>query len=114
VKLPVRIPEPGPLLRYHAWLHARDPQLAKELAMSLQAHLRTDGGAILLELLEKSIQLSLSEILGDARALEARNAQGFILTDLQRIASGEYEQILAAKDDAANPRRRIARRKPGA
>lgn len=113
MKLPVRIPTPGPILQYHAWLHGNDPRLAEKVHYELRHLLQSPGGATLLEILEKSISLSLCEILGDPRALEARNAQGFILTDLQRIASGEYEQILAAKDDAANARRGQSRRQSG-
>lgn len=113
MKLPVRIPQPGPILQYHAWLHAKDPAMAEYVHGELKAMLRTPGGSMLLEILEKSVQLLLTDILADERALAARNAQGFILTDLQRIASDEYEKILAAKDDAANARRGIARRQSG-
>ena len=114
MKLPVRIPAPGPILLYHAWLHEKDPNLAERVHYELHHMLRTPAGAMLLETLEKAITLSLCEILGDERALAARNAQGFILTDLQRIASDEYAQILAAKDDAANARRGFPRRDSGA
>lgn len=113
MKLPVHITAHGPILAYHSWLARSNPQLAENMILQLRNFLREDGGAILLEVLEKSVQLSLCEILGDERALAARNAQGFILTDLQRIASDEYEKILAAKDDAANARRGIARRQSG-
>lgn len=113
MKLPVRIPAPGPILQYHAWLHGQDPQLAERVLQGIRTALQGPGGPILLEVLEKAISLSLSEILGDERALAARNAQGFILTDLQRIASDEYERLLAAKDDAATARRGIARRHSG-
>jgi hypothetical protein len=113
MKLPVHIPAVGPILRYHAWLHGRDPKLAEKVLHDIRNMLQGPGGATLLEVLEKAIQLSLCEILGDPRALEARNAQGFILTDLQRIASDEYERILAAKDDAANSRRGLTRRNFG-
>jgi hypothetical protein len=113
MKLPVCIRSPGPILQYHAWLHSKNPALAEKVHVELRNLLQGPGGAMLLEVLEKSVQLSLSEVLGDPRALEARNAQGFILTDLQRIASDEYEQILAAKDDAANARRGNSRRRSG-
>lgn len=112
MKLPLRLPKPGPLLEYHAWLHGKNPELAKQAIFAVRDALKTPGGAILLEMLEKAIALSPSEILGDSRALEARNAQGFILTDLQRIASDEYEKVLAGKNDPASARRANVRRQP--
>jgi hypothetical protein len=107
--LPVRMPKPGPILEYHAWLHGMNPLLAEKMLAELRLALRGTGGAMLLEVLEKAIQLSLSDPLGDPRALEARNAQGFILSDLQRLASDEYEKLLAGKADAAGARRALAR-----
>lgn len=111
--LPVRMPKPGPILEYHAWLHGKNPLLAEKMLAELRLALRGPGGAMLLEVLEKSIQLSIFDPLGDPRALEARNAQGFILADLQRLASDEHEQILAGQADAASARRALARRASG-
>lgn len=113
MKLPVRTPAPGPLLQYHAWLHGIDPVAAEQMLHGIRLALRGPGGSMLLEALEKSTSLSLCDILSDPRALEARNAQGFILADLQRMVSDEYERILAAQDDATSVRRRIARRNSG-
>lgn len=113
MSLPARLPAPGPLLRYHTWLHQMDPAKAEWALLEIRRILKEPGGVILLDMLAKSVALTPSEILGDERALAARNAQAFILTDLQRIASDEYERILAAKDDAANARRGNPRRDSG-
>jgi len=112
VKLPLRLPKPGPLLDYHAWLHGKNPELAKETIFAVRDALKTPGGAILLEMLEKAIALSPVEICGDDRALAARNAQGFILTDLQRMASDEFEKVLDGQADTAGTRRTNVRRQP--
>jgi len=97
--LPLPLSEPGPILTYLTRLRSANIDQIKLAADHAEAQVRemlnTQAGAILLDLLEKSTSLSQVPISGDERALAARNAQTFILSDLRRIASNETEQILA-------------------
>jgi hypothetical protein len=80
-----------------------DQEIFKDTTKAIRAVLSTEGGAILLDFLEKATLLSLSPVLGDDRALSARNAQALIPSDLRRIMSNEHEQLLLAKGDAGGP-----------
>jgi hypothetical protein len=104
MQLPLRLPEPGPLLSYIQWLSATDRNKAEDIVKMVAEALRTPGGIILLELLQKSIELRPVEILADERALAARNAQAFIASDLRRIASNETERLLREADARSSGR----------
>jgi hypothetical protein len=114
--LPLPLSEPGPLLTFLDRLvrQAREKNLpefermADDYRGAIRQMLSTEEGSMFLELLEKSTQLSLSPILGDERALIARNAQSFIARDLRRIMSNETEMVRQAEQASAGR----ARRKP--
>lgn len=110
--LPRRLSEPGPILTYLSELRKSDGALADSVQERLKVLLQTDSGAMFLDLLEKSTTLRLVPILGDQRALDAKNAQGFIAADLRRILSDETDQLVQRATDAASQRRRIARGEP--
>lgn len=111
--LPRPLNEPGPLLAYLAKLRVVNPALTKDAVELIRATLATEGGAILLDLLEKSTLMSVSPILGDDRALSAKNAQALIPSDLRRIMSNETEQLLA-KGDARSTGQSGRKRRPDA
>jgi hypothetical protein len=102
--LPLRHSEPGPILGYLTQLRAANPKLAEQTIAAVRALLRTQDGAILLDLLDKSTVQALVPILADPRALEARNAQGFIVSDLRRIVTNETEQLVQQQTDKAGTR----------
>jgi hypothetical protein len=107
--LPRPLSEPGPLLAYLTQLRKIDSAKADKVQAMVRLALGTEGGAILLELLEVSTLLSQQPVLGDDRALAARNAQAFIASDLRRIMSNETEELLQRQTDAASARRDLAR-----
>jgi hypothetical protein len=119
--LPHPISEPGPILTYLARVRnaAKDEEtryladMADHTLAAVKAMLQTPEGRIFMDLLEKSTQLSLTPILSDERALAARNAQGFITSDLRRIMTDETERLLQRQDDAASAGRAVARTRPG-
>lgn len=110
--LPQLLSEPGPLLTYLSKLRALDAGKADAAIDAVRVVLGTIEGVILLDLLEKSTQLLQTPIYADDRALLARNAQGFIASDLRRILSDETEQLLEQRADLANARRGNTRRNP--
>ncbi|MGL6210513.1 MAG: hypothetical protein ACRC14_11865 [Paracoccaceae bacterium] len=93
--LPLRLPEPGPLLKYVQWLISIDKNKGRDTARALHALLNSPNGAILLDLLQKSIEMSPIPISENVSALGARNAQAFIVADLRRLATDETDQLLA-------------------
>lgn len=103
--LPLRLPEAGPLLKYLSWVSSVNRNQAIDAARSIKVALATPGGAILLDLLNKSIELSPISIVGDERALAARNAQCFIASDLRRLLSDEIERLLEQSNDAGSERK---------
>jgi len=107
--LPLLLPEPGPLLTYLAKVYAIDKEKHRDVMEAVRAALSTPEGAILMELLQKSIELSPIPISDDGRALSARNAQAFIAHDLRRILSNETEQLLTRQADLAGQRRSARR-----
>lgn len=78
-------PSPGPILRYLAQL---EPNQAQGVHMALQDLFAQPEGKILMELLEKSIQDRLIPEAAPAGALGDREAQRFIVSDLQQIVRG--------------------------
>ncbi|PZQ99202.1 MAG: hypothetical protein DI533_00395 [Cereibacter sphaeroides] len=109
--LPLLLSEKGPLLTYLQGLWPSNPALVEKIHATIRTLLETPDGAMLLDLLEKSTSLSLTPILADTRALEARNAQGFIALDLRRIMSDEIDKLVQQRTDAGSPGR-TARRSP--
>lgn len=110
MKLPLRLPEPGPLLAYISWLSKHDPNMVQEINRAVRECLNTPSGRILLELLDKSLEKTPTGILEDHRALAARNAQCFIASDFRRILSNETEQILEQQAVSASAGRAKRRR----
>lgn len=109
--LPRRLSEPGPILEYlESMMRSGSPQLrsrAIETAEAVRRCLLTPEGAILLDLLDKSILERSIPISSDPRALDANNAQGFIALDLRRIASDETDaRILDENAPVGRPKRR--------
>jgi len=105
--LPRPLNEPGPVLSYLAKLqNSGHADQADKAIDAVRALMLTPDGAMLLELLEVSTSLSLTGVLQDERALAARNAQSFIASDLRRIVSDEYEQLLERQANAGRGRRR--------
>jgi uncharacterized protein YcgL (UPF0745 family) len=107
--LPQALSEAGPILTYLAKLSVSHRKDADRVMQQIRVMLSTPEGVMFLNLLEVSTQLTLTPILGEVRALEARNAQGFIVADLKRIASDEHEKLLQRQDDAGSARRSVAR-----
>ncbi|MCB2105011.1 MAG: hypothetical protein KDE10_11055 [Rhodobacteraceae bacterium] len=108
-RLPARLPEPGPLLEYLQWLRSSDVQASEKARLAIRSMLSTSDGAMFMELLEKAVLYRANAILGDSRALEARNAQGLIAFDLRRIASDEHEQLLERQTNLQHRRSRSGR-----
>jgi hypothetical protein len=115
--LPLPLSEPGPLLTFLDRLvrqarAANQPELERmtdDYRGAIRQMLSTEEGGMFLELLEKSTLLSLLPILGDERALAARNAQASIARDLRRIMSNETELVRQAEQTSAGrPRRKPA------
>jgi hypothetical protein len=77
-------PDSGPLIGY---LREIDQTEAQQVRETIRALLNTPDGAILMELLEKSLTLRVVPLIADPRAYEYLNAQRFIATDLQQIVS---------------------------
>ena len=107
--LPQLVNDPGPILTYLQKLALHDSDAADKARLMVRAMLATPEGAMFLDLLEKSTQLSQTPVLADPRALEARNAQGFIASDLKRIASDEHERLAERNANRADARRAVAR-----
>lgn len=108
--LPLRLPKPGPLLEYLSWFSTVDQRKALDAQRAIQAALATEGGRILLDLLEKCLEKAPIPTSDDGRALAARNAQCFIASDLRRILSDETERLLEQQSAVASTRR--TRRSP--
>jgi hypothetical protein len=106
--LPLRLSEAGPILDYLRVLFATDRDLCIATATAVQSVLSQTDGRILLDLLEKSVLMTQLPVLADDRALLARNAQAFILSDLRRIASDEIGRLVEQADarSAGRGRRR--------
>lgn len=100
-KLPLPLCEPGPLTGYLNLLTEQNPTLAADVSREIRASLKTPGGVKLMELLEICLMRNPIPISADPSALAARNAQGFILADLRRIASNELDVRLDAKTGKA-------------
>jgi hypothetical protein len=104
MSLPRPLSEPGPVLAYLSRLREKNPKLADDTILDVRAILQTPGGAILLDLLEKSTLLAPLPVMSEERALAARNAQAILALDLRRITSDEHEQV-SGQNSVANPRR---------
>jgi hypothetical protein len=101
LQLPRLLSEPGPLLTYLSKLRSTGfQQKAEELQAAIRSLLEQPDGAILLEFMDVSTQLSILPVLSDERALIARNAQSLIASDLRRIASDETERLLEQSKQA--------------
>ena len=111
--LPLPLNEPGPLLAYIETVNRLDADTAKKIINAVRNVLKTPDGAIMLDLLEKSVLFRLTSISDDGRALAASNAQAFISSDLKRIMGNESDQILDRPDDAPNGRHLSGRRPAG-
>lgn len=103
--LPHPINERGPLIRYIQGLQAAGKSsLARDVVIGVREAIGTDGGRILMELLEKTTIQSASSILADSRALAALNAQSFIAHDLRRVMSDEFDELLRMEKSAYTER----------
>lgn len=99
MQLPRRLSEPGPLLEYLGRLRSTgQDHTALKVEDAIRAMLRTDEGAIFLDLLDKAVLLSAFPAVADERALVARNAQGLLALDLRRILSDESEQVYGTEN----------------
>ncbi|MFV1626852.1 hypothetical protein VWY34_14190 [Phaeobacter sp. JH20_02] len=105
--LPRRISEPGPIIDYiNMLLRLGRRDLASEAVQAVRAVFRTDEGAIVLELLEKSTLERTFPVDNDLGALAASNAQSFIPLDLRRILSDEIDAALEAHSTDTGTSRR--------
>lgn len=91
MKLKTRRPEPGPILSYISLLPTHEQN---ELRARVTDLLTNGDGAILLDLLTKSIRDRVVPVLSDPRASEYLNAQRLILTDLEQIVRSEDDYLL--------------------
>jgi hypothetical protein len=107
--LPLRLSKPGPILEYIEWLSGADEPTAIETARAIKAMLKTPEGAILLDLLQKSLEMRVLPMGSVHSALAERNAQCFILSDLRRLLTDETDQILAKRTALASAGRTIGR-----
>lgn len=90
-------PDAGPVLRYLQCLPQKERAQVQAAVRSL---LQQPDGAILLELLQKSVIERTVPITGDQRALDALNAQRFIVSDLKRLTD-EHSYLTTEPKDAS-------------
>jgi hypothetical protein len=110
--LPLPLNEPGPLLAYLEKINSLKPDLYALAVAAIRRVLQTDDGAILLDLLDKSVLFGLTPVLSDVRALAARNAQAFISSDLKRILGNESDQLLERQGGPRSSGHRLGRSGP--
>lgn len=102
----------GPVIDYLTWLYgtakaAKDPETVESVRIAIHAIRRlakSDDGKALFAVLDKSVNSFVLPPSTETRALEAHNAQAFILVDLQRIANGLLDPLL--EDTGSQPGRR--------
>tara|TARA_R110000851_G_scaffold308778_1_gene467893 strand:+ start:26387 stop:26731 length:345 start_codon:yes stop_codon:yes gene_type:complete len=103
--------KPGPLIEYISELKQAGLKKQADIVVgAVRSSLNSKDGAILLELLEKSILERSIDISADPRALDANNAQSFIALDLRRILSNEFDATVEPTPTNASPRRRSGSR----
>lgn len=100
----LRLSNAGPILEYLNWLLDHDEPASIETARAIKTMLKTPEGAILLDLLQKSLEMRVLPMGSDHSALAERNAQCFILSDLRRLLTDETDQILAKRTALAGKR----------
>lgn len=108
--LPLPPSKNGPLLEYLNVLGEIDADIARHVSREIRDALKTAGGVKLMELLEIVLMRNPLPIDGNACALAARNAQGFILADLRRIASNELDVRLDEQNRKGGAGRTLGRR----
>jgi hypothetical protein len=96
------LPRKGPILEYIERLSDADQQ---ELTYRLRQLLNDGDGAILMELLDKSVNERLYDLASDPRASEYAMAWRYLVSDLQLIARTENAYLSPMARGSSQARR---------